>query len=598
MLTLRGLKILFERNAREFEFIGANTAALPSAPALCHSETAPQGRGDGDCNEEYDTQDIRNVVLVGHGGAGKTSLAEAILFDGKGTNRRGQAGTDTSNFDYEPEEIKRQGTIQTSVGYVEWQKKKINFIDTPGDQNFLVETRVAMQIAADAAIVVVSCPDGVQVGTEKVWQYCEELELPRAIFVNKMDRERADLGHLPRRHPEDPLREGDRAAAPHRRRGRLRGRDRPPAPEGAPLLRRRPRGEGRGRSRRRSRPTAQQGAREAHRGHRLVRRRAPREVPRHRRALRGGGGHVGLKKAMNSGHAHPGPLRLGGAEHRHPAAARPHRRRVPVARHPPRAGRAGREGRDRRARRPRSTSRSPPASSRPSAPTSARSRWSRVLSGKLTADSTISNSTRDASERTGSLYALVGKKRETVPEVDRRRHRRPRQAQGHQDRRHARRRQGAVQAAPPDVPAPVITYAIHAKSQGRRGQARRQAPRHQRRGRRAPHRARPDVEGDPARRHGPVAHRGRRREAAPRLGVEVELLPPKIPYLETIKGKAKNVEGKHKKQTGGKGQFGVVLHRHGAAAPRRRLRVRGRASSAARSRASSSPRSRRASATA
>ena len=82
---------------------------------------------------KYDTQDIRNVVLVGHGGAGKTSLAESILFDGKGTNRRGQAGTDTSNFDYEPEEIKRQGTIQTSVGYVEWQKKKVNFIDTPGD---------------------------------------------------------------------------------------------------------------------------------------------------------------------------------------------------------------------------------------------------------------------------------------------------------------------------------------------------------------------------------------------------------------------------------------------------------------------------------
>ena len=141
--------------------------------------------------KRYDTQDIRNVVLVGHGGAGKTSLAEAILFDGKGTTRRGVAGTDTSNFDYEPEEIKRQGTIQTSVGYVEWQKKKVNLIDTPGDQNFLVETRIAMQVAADAAIVVVSCPDGVQVGTEKVWQYCEELGLPRAIFVNKMDRERA-----------------------------------------------------------------------------------------------------------------------------------------------------------------------------------------------------------------------------------------------------------------------------------------------------------------------------------------------------------------------------------------------------------------------
>src|SRR5262249_15412367 len=106
--------------------------------------------------KRYDTQDIRNVTFVGHGGSGKTSLAEAILFDAKGTTRLGVAGTDSSNFDYEPEEVKRGGSIQVSVGYVEWQKKKINFIDSPGDQNFLVETRVAMQIAADAAVVVVS----------------------------------------------------------------------------------------------------------------------------------------------------------------------------------------------------------------------------------------------------------------------------------------------------------------------------------------------------------------------------------------------------------------------------------------------------------
>src|SRR5688572_23220814 len=143
--------------------------------------------------KRYDTKDIRNVVLVAHGGAGKTSLAEAILFDAKAVTRLGLAGTDSSNLDYEPEEIKRQGTIQTSVAYVEWQKKKINLIDTPGDQNFLVDTRVAMQVAADAAVVVVPCVDGVQVVTEKVWQFAEELNLPRVIFVNKMDRERADF---------------------------------------------------------------------------------------------------------------------------------------------------------------------------------------------------------------------------------------------------------------------------------------------------------------------------------------------------------------------------------------------------------------------
>src|SRR5262245_12130516 len=142
--------------------------------------------------KKYETKDIRNVVFVGHGGAGKTSLAEAFLFDAKAVTRLGVAGSDASNFDYEPEEIKRQGTIQTSLGYVEWQKRKINIIDTPGDQNFLVDTRISMQVGADAAVLLVSCPDGVQVGTEKVWSFADELDLPRVIFVNKMDRERAD----------------------------------------------------------------------------------------------------------------------------------------------------------------------------------------------------------------------------------------------------------------------------------------------------------------------------------------------------------------------------------------------------------------------
>src|SRR5688572_450204 len=109
--------------------------------------------------KRYDTKDIRNIALAGHGGAGKTSLAEALLYDAKAVTRMGVAGSDASNFDYEPEEIKRQGTIQTSVGYVEWQKRKVNVIDTPGDQNFLVDTRISMQVAADAIVIVVSCPD-------------------------------------------------------------------------------------------------------------------------------------------------------------------------------------------------------------------------------------------------------------------------------------------------------------------------------------------------------------------------------------------------------------------------------------------------------
>src|SRR5207247_1641618 len=117
---------------------------------------------------------------------------EALLFDGKLTNRLGSVDDDTSNLSYEPEEHRRKITISPKLGYCEWKKVKVNFIDTPGDTNFFVETKLAMSVS-DAAVVVVSAPDGVQVGTEAVWRYADEMELPRLVFVSKMDRERADF---------------------------------------------------------------------------------------------------------------------------------------------------------------------------------------------------------------------------------------------------------------------------------------------------------------------------------------------------------------------------------------------------------------------
>ncbi|RME21068.1 MAG: GTP-binding protein, partial [Deltaproteobacteria bacterium] len=140
---------------------------------------------------KYETSEIRNLALVGHKGSGKTSLAEAMLFDGKVTTRLGSVDNKTSLLDYEQEEMERGMTISTAVASVEWKKKKLNIIDTPGDGNFIFETRFSM-IAADAAVVLVSAPDGVEVQTERVWQRAEELGLPRVVFVNKMDRERAD----------------------------------------------------------------------------------------------------------------------------------------------------------------------------------------------------------------------------------------------------------------------------------------------------------------------------------------------------------------------------------------------------------------------
>jgi elongation factor G len=141
--------------------------------------------------KKFGAKDIRNVALVGHKGCGKTSLGEAFLYDGKVTTRLGSVDDQTSMLDFEPAEIERGMTISSSLGHLEWKKHKVNFIDTPGDGNFIYDTRFSMA-AADAALVVVSAPDGVEVNTETVWERANELELPRVIFVNKMDRERAD----------------------------------------------------------------------------------------------------------------------------------------------------------------------------------------------------------------------------------------------------------------------------------------------------------------------------------------------------------------------------------------------------------------------
>jgi len=135
---------------------------------------------------------IRNVAFVAHGGSGKTSLAEAVLFNGKATAKLGKVDEESSVLDFEPEEMKRRITISTSFHHCEWKKRTINIIDTPGDDNFLSDTKLCLQ-AADAAVLLIDATAGVKVGTEKVWSFCEDLNLPRILFINKLDRERASF---------------------------------------------------------------------------------------------------------------------------------------------------------------------------------------------------------------------------------------------------------------------------------------------------------------------------------------------------------------------------------------------------------------------
>src|SRR5947208_13215655 len=140
----------------------------------------------------YDAATIRNVALVGHGGSGKTQLASAVLADAGMINRFGKVDDGTTVTDFDEEEIARKHTLSASLAYAEWNRSKINLIDTPGIANFFADTRAALRVA-DAAIVVVDAVSGVQVQTEKTWEAAEEAGLPRLVVVNRIDRERASL---------------------------------------------------------------------------------------------------------------------------------------------------------------------------------------------------------------------------------------------------------------------------------------------------------------------------------------------------------------------------------------------------------------------
>ena len=139
----------------------------------------------------YEGKDIRNLVVIGHSHAGKTSLVSAMLLTGGTTPKLGRVDDGSTTTDYDEEEIDRQMTISTGIASVEWRNTKINLLDTPGFPMFAHEAKVAMS-AAEAAVVVVDGVAGVEVVTDKVWQYAEEINLPRVIVVSRMDRERAN----------------------------------------------------------------------------------------------------------------------------------------------------------------------------------------------------------------------------------------------------------------------------------------------------------------------------------------------------------------------------------------------------------------------
>jgi len=140
----------------------------------------------------YETANIRNIAIVGHGGSGKTSLASAILFDAGAVNRLGKVEEGNTVTDFDEDEIERKISLSTALAYCEWNKTKLNLLDTPGYGNFINEARAALHVA-DTALVTVCAVAGVEVQTEKVWEFANEFGLARLLVVNRLDRDRASF---------------------------------------------------------------------------------------------------------------------------------------------------------------------------------------------------------------------------------------------------------------------------------------------------------------------------------------------------------------------------------------------------------------------
>jgi len=147
--------------------------------------------------KEYKTGQIRNIALVSHNGAGKTTFVERLLFDSGLTTRMGQVDNGSAAMDFEEEEINRQSSIATALAHIEWQDNKLNLLDTPGYADFIGEVNSALAVT-EGVIIFIEAVAGVEVGTELVWQITGELEMPRILLVNKMDRENVNVNRVTR----------------------------------------------------------------------------------------------------------------------------------------------------------------------------------------------------------------------------------------------------------------------------------------------------------------------------------------------------------------------------------------------------------------
>ena len=496
----------------------------------------------------YDAPTLRNVALVGHSGAGKTQLVSALLYDAGAVNRFGRVDEGTTVTDYDDEEIARRHTLSSSLAYVEWNKTKINFIDTPGMANFLSDARAALRVS-DAALVVVDAVAGVEVSTEKIWAAAEELELPRLVVLNRLDRERASL---------DRSLESLRAVF-----------GRSIVPVQLPIGEERAfRGvvdlvamkawtfasDGSGKPSESAIPADLQdraaAAREA-----LIEMVAEADDALMERFFDAGTLTqeellAGLKRGVAAGRVYPVLCASASAN----IGMQPLLDAI-LTYVPSPAERPVKVGDDQQI----AANDGGPAAAfvwkTVADPFAGRITLFRVLSGALKADSTVHNATRDAPERLGHIVLLQGKTQTNVPEV-----------KAGDIAAIAKLKETLTSdvladkswkiAVPPiKFPEPVISYAIEPKSRGDEEKIST-----------ALHRLQEEDPGisynrDQQTKELLLAGQGQSHievtvaKLKRRFGVDVNLKPPRFPYRETIKASTE-AHGRHKKQTGGHGQFG------------------------------------------
>ncbi len=500
----------------------------------------------------YDAAAIRNVALVGHTGSGKTQLTSAILADAGMINRFGKVDEGTTVTDFDEEEVARKHTLSASLAYAEWNKHKINLIDTPGIGNFLSDARAALQVA-DAALVVVDAVAGVMVQTEKVWAAAADLELPRMVVLNRLDRDRASLERSLKSLRETCHRSVMPIQLPIGEEKGFAGV--------VDLVSRKAytyQSDASGRFSEGPVPASLTDAVEAGR-EALIEMVAEADERLMEKFFEAGTLTdeellSGLRDATAAAKLFPlvctsGLLNIGAAQLLDAVVAY-----LPSPSDRPFKGR-GRDGQEIVRRADEKAPASAFVWKTIADPFAGRITMFRVVSGTLKSDSTVHNKAKDAPERLGHLELLQGKTAAPVPEIKAGDLGAVAKLKDTLTGDTLGDKSDPITFPPLTFPEPVLAYAIEPKSRGDEDKISTSMHRLEEED--------PSIHysRDPQTKELLLAGQGQVHievtvaKLKRRFGVDVNLKPPRIPYRETIKA-ATEAHGRHKKQTGGHGQFG------------------------------------------